>query len=149
MPRVVKTDAEWKKELSPDAYQVTRQEGTEMPGSCALLLHNHEAGVYTCVNCGLPLFQAGSKFESGTGWPSFFQPIAKENIVEITDDSLGMSRTEIRCARCGAHLGHVFNDGPPPTGLRYCMNGVALKFTPQKELMQLADPAAATTQPAK
>lgn len=144
MPRVVKTDAQWRKELSPEAYQVTRQEGTERPGTCAFL-HSHEPGVYICIACGLPLFQAGNKFESGTGWPSFFEPLAKENVVEVNDESYGMIRTEIRCARCGAHLGHVFNDGPPPTGLRYCMNGVALKFTPEKDLATLADPASEKT----
>ncbi|MDB5325328.1 MAG: methionine-R-sulfoxide reductase [Phycisphaerales bacterium] len=149
--RVVKSDAEWRAQLTPEQYDVVRRAGTERPGTCALL-HNKDKGVYSCLACGLPLFIADTKFESGTGWPSFFGPIAKGNVEEREDVSFGMSRTEVECGRCGAHLGHVFNDGPPPSGLRYCMNGVALNFTPTAKLATLADPIArtgATTQPAK
>lgn len=131
--KVVKTDAEWHRILTTEQYNVTRGKGTE-PAFCGGLLNNKESGVYKCVDCGLPLFSSGTKFESGTGWPSFYQPFAKENIIERTDRSFGMARTEILCALCGAHLGHVFNDGPPPTGLRYCLNSAALVFVPlQKE----------------
>ncbi len=125
--RVVKTDAEWKRILTPEQYVVTRQKGTEAPGSSPLN-SIHEAGVFECVSCDLPIFSSQTKFESGTGWPSFYAPIAKQNVHEEVDKSLGEARTEVLCARCDAHLGHVFDDGPRPTGLRYCMNGVALKF---------------------
>ena len=141
MQAVVKSDAEWKKLLPPDVYQIARAKGTEAP-FCGTLLDNHQDGVYTCVCCGLPLFSSNSKFNSGTGWPSFFQPIAKENVIEHEDNTYGMSRTESLCARCGAHLGHVFDDGPRPTGLRFCMNSESLKFTPQELLHTIADPAA-------
>ncbi len=126
--RVVKSDAEWKRILPPEQYEVTRQGGTERPGS-SKLLGIKEKGVYQCADCSLPLFTSETKFESGTGWPSFWAPVKKENVVVASDKSFGMSRDEVFCARCEAHLGHVFDDGPEPTGLRYCMNGVAMKFS--------------------
>ena len=125
--KVQKTDAEWRKQLTAEQYAIARGEGTE-PAFCGTLLDNHRQGIYHCVCCGLPLFASDSKFDSGTGWPSFFQPVAKENVVSKVDDSFGMHRTEILCARCGAHLGHVFADGPPPTGLRFCLNSAAMTF---------------------
>ncbi len=141
MARVVKTDAEWKKQLTLDQYEIARAKGTERP-FCGTLLENHQKGVYSCVCCGLPLFSSTGKFDSGTGWPSFFEPVAKENVVEHEDDSLGMQRTEILCARCDGHLGHVFEDGPRPTGLRFCVNSESLSFTKEDQLATLADPAA-------
>jgi peptide-methionine (R)-S-oxide reductase len=128
--KVVKTDAEWKALLSPEQYNITREQGTEAPFSSPLN-NIHEAGIFSCVCCDLPLFDAKTKFDSHTGWPSFWAPIAKTQVRELEDKSLGDIRTEVRCARCDAHVGHVFDDGPPPTGLRYCMNGVALKFSPK------------------
>ncbi|TAN09561.1 MAG: peptide-methionine (R)-S-oxide reductase [Rhizobiaceae bacterium] len=123
---VTHTDAEWRSILTPEQYAVMRQHGTERPGSCALL-HEKRAGAFTCAGCGQKLFEAKLKFESGTGWPSFNDPV--EGAVETsTDRSHGMTRTEVHCARCGSHLGHIFEDGPPPTGLRYCINGVAMNF---------------------
>ena len=122
------SDAEWKKRLSGDQYAVLRQEGTETPGTSPLL-EEHRAGTFACAGCDLPLFSSKTKFDSGTGWPSFWQPLP--NAVGTTvDTSFGMTRTEVHCRRCGGHLGHVFNDGPKPTGLRYCMNGVAMLFVP-------------------
>jgi peptide-methionine (R)-S-oxide reductase len=127
---VVKSEDEWRRQLTPEQYHVLREHGTERAGSCALL-HEKRSGLFTCAACGLPLFKAGPKFESGTGWPSFFAPI--EGAVGTTaDHSHFMTRTEVHCRRCGGHLGHVFEDGPPPTGLRYCINGVALTFEPDK-----------------
>jgi peptide-methionine (R)-S-oxide reductase len=120
------TDAEWRARLTPEQYHIMREHGTERPGSCALL-HEKRAGAFTCAGCGQKLFQSTLKFESGTGWPSFNDPI-EGSVGTSTDRSWGMTRTEVHCANCGSHLGHVFEDGPPPTGLRYCVNGVALDF---------------------
>ena len=128
MEKVTKSDEEWRAQLGPEAYKVLRKHGTERAGT-----HEDfpkEPGVYVCKGCGLPLFDQGAKFESGTGWPSFFQPIDGENVGESEDNSWFMRRTEVHCERCEGHLGHVFPDGPRPTGLRYCINGVALDFEP-------------------
>jgi len=141
-PAVEKTDAEWQSKLTRKQYEVARGKGTEPP-FCGLLLDNKRDGVYACVCCSLPVFSSGSKFESGTGWPSFFQPVAPENVVTEEDRSYGMHRTEILCARCACHLGHVFNDGPKPSGLRFCVNSESLAFVDAKDLATLADPAAA------
>ena len=125
--KIVKSEEEWKAQLSPAQYSVLRQKGTERAGSSALL-QEHRRGVFVCAACGLPLFGSDAKFESGTGWPSFTKPFLPEAIVTAKDRSWFMERDEVRCARCGGHIGHVFDDGPAPSGLRYCMNGVALKF---------------------
>jgi peptide-methionine (R)-S-oxide reductase len=125
--RIVKTEAEWKKQLSADSFEVTRHAGTERPYTNDDP-NQHQKGVFRCICCDTALFSSETKFESGTGWPSFWAPIAKENVRETTDSSLGMVRTEVACPRCDAHLGHVFDDGPQPTGLRYCMNSVAMRF---------------------
>lgn len=140
-PRVEKTDAQWQKQLTPQQYKVARDKGTERP-FCGLLLDNKDKGVYACVCCGLPLFSSDGKFHSGTGWPSFFAPVADENVLTETDRAHGMERTEILCARCDCHLGHVFEDGPRPTGLRYCVNSESLTFVKNDQLATLADPAA-------
>ncbi len=139
-PKLELTDAEWRGRLSPQQFEVLRAKGTERP-FCGTLLDNKQQGVYTCAGCGLPLFSSDAKFHSGTGWPSFFQPVAKENVLQNRDQSHGMVRDEIVCARCDGHLGHVFDDGPRPTGLRFCLNSESLNFTPSADLRSLADPA--------
>jgi len=125
--RVEKTEEEWRKELSPEQYHVLREAGTERAFTGAYW-DNHEEGVYYCAACGEELFNSDAKFESGSGWPSFHSPASDDSVAQITDTTHGMVRIEVRCNRCGSHLGHVFNDGPRPTGLRYCMNSAALKF---------------------
>ena len=141
LPRVEKSDTAWRELLTPEQFAVARAHGTERP-FCGTLLDNKRAGVYSCICCGLPLFASNAKFDSGTGWPSFFQPIADENVATHADRSYGMVRVEILCARCGCHLGHVFPDGPPPTRQRHCVNSESLKFTGVDALSELADPAA-------
>lgn len=137
VPKVELSDDQWRQILTPQQFRILRAQGTEA-AFCGGLLNEKGQGVYVCAGCGLPLFESNTKFHSGTGWPSFFQPIAKENIRELQDDSYGMVRIEIRCARCGGHLGHVFPDGPRPTGLRYCTNSESLRFVPQNQLASLA-----------
>jgi peptide methionine sulfoxide reductase msrA/msrB len=138
LPKLELSDSEWRQRLSPEQYRVLRSQGTER-AFCGTLLDNKLDGVYTCAGCGLPLFSSAGKFNSGTGWPSFFQPIASENVTQREDDSHGMIRVEINCARCDGHLGHVFPDGPPPTRLRFCLNSESLKFTPSDQLASLAE----------
>ena len=143
-PKLELSDDEWRRRLTAEQFRVLRSSGTERP-FCGVLLDNKTPGVYTCAGCGLPLFSSDAKFHSGTGWPSFFQPIAEENVAQRTDRSHGMARIEINCARCDGHLGHVFDDGPRPTGLRFCLNSESLSFTPSDKLATLADPLADQT----
>jgi peptide-methionine (R)-S-oxide reductase len=130
-PKIAKTDAEWRAQLTPEQYHVTREHGTERPFT-GPYLNEKRKGMYVCVSCGNPLFESDTKYDSGSGWPSFYAPASKAAVSEHEDSSMFMRRTEVRCAACEAHLGHVFNDGPKETGLRYCMNGCALKLMPKE-----------------
>jgi peptide-methionine (R)-S-oxide reductase len=136
--KLILSDEEWKKRLSPEEYEVLRRHGTERPFT-GCFLGTKDPGTYACAGCGNPLFRSGEKFESGTGWPSFTEPVSADAVVEIVDRSHGMTRTEVRCARCDGHLGHVFPDGPPPTRLRYCMNSAAMRHVPEGEPCRLVE----------
>ncbi len=130
--KIQKSDKEWAEILTRDQYHVLREKGTERPFT-GKLLHIKEKGIFTCAGCGQPLFESNTKFNSGTGWPSFYKPISQDAVEEHTDTSYGMIRTEILCSKCGGHLGHVFDDGPTPTGKRYCMNSISLEFEPEEK----------------
>lgn len=130
--KIALSNEEWKKRLSPEVYHIAREKGTERPWS-SKYEHSNEVGTYYCAVCGNALFESDTKFESGCGWPSFYKPVSKNSVVYAHDKTHGMNRTEVMCGRCGSHLGHVFDDGPPPTGLRYCINGVVLDFEKAKE----------------
>ena len=138
MEKLLLSAEEWRKRLTPEEFEVLRSHGTERAGS-GCYLGTKDPGTYVCAGCGNPLFRSGEKFESGTGWPSFTQAIAADALTEIVDESYGMTRTEVRCARCDGHLGHVFPDGPPPTGLRYCMNSAAMKHVPEGQPIVLVE----------
>ncbi len=137
--KLILSDSEWRTRLTPEEYSVLRRAGTEQPFT-GCFVGTHEPGTYVCAGCGNPLFRSGEKFESGTGWPSFTRPVAEDAVVEVEDLSAGRVRTEVRCARCDGHLGHVFQDGPPPTGRRYCMNSVSMRHVPEGEPLAPAAP---------
>ncbi len=137
--KLILSDEEWRRRLSREEYQVLRRHGTEQPWT-GCLLGTHEPGIYVCAGCGNPLFRSGEKFESGTGWPSFTRPVSEDAVATHEDSAYGMSRTEVRCGRCDGHLGHVFPDGPPPTGQRFCMNSVALRHVPEGQPVEPARP---------